>query len=75
MSMKKQIFGNYGPPGHVDHTDSGPAARRQRARLEIRRAREERIRNLNRLAQWHEKRYRLAAEQPENRDNIALWTR
>lgn len=73
--MKKQITGNYCQPGAKPAPDTSPADRRQRARLEIRRAREERIRNLNRLAQWHEKRYRMAAEQPENRDNIALWTR
>ena len=73
MSTKKQITGEYSTG--ADTTDNGLAARRQRARLEIRRAREERIRNLNRLAQWHEKRYRLAAEKPDHRDNIALVTR
>ena len=75
MSMKKQITGHYRQPGENPSPDTSLTANRQRARLEIRRLREERIRNLNRLAEWHEKRYIMAAEKPQNRDNIALWTR
>lgn len=80
MTIKKQIDGDYRQPGepaevlrHVGHINK--RAQRELIRREIQRAREERIRNLNRLAQWHEKRYRIAANQPDNRDNLTLWIR
>lgn len=73
--IKKQISGDYRQPGAPATPMADRPDRRALIRAEIQRQREERIRNLNRLAQWHQKRYQLAADQPDNRDRFALWTR